>query len=82
MNQEQFQKHVLDSLTNIEAQQILIKDKLVTLERKVVTLGRANCQAYSMTKEVINELAKHQESVNEDLSDAMGTVRNLSWHHC
>ena len=82
MNQEQFQKHVLDSLTNIEAQQILIKDKLTTLEKKVMMLGQANCQAYSRTKEVINELAKHQESVNEDLSDAMGTVRNLSWQHC
>ena len=79
MNQEEFQTHVLQSLTSIETRLILIKRKADALEEKVIALGQANCRGYSMCKDVINQLAQHQESINDDLTDAMGTVRELSW---
>ena len=79
MTPEEFQTHVLQTLTNIETRLILIKRKADALEEKVIALGQANCRGYSMCKDVINQLAQHQESINDDLSDAMGTVRELSW---
>ena len=79
MNQDEFQTHVLQSLTNIETRLIHIKRKADALEEKIMTLGQANSRGYSMCKDVIQKLAQHQESINDDLTDAMGTVRELSW---
>ena len=79
MNQKEFQTHVLQTLTNIETRLILIKRKADALEEKIITLGQANSRGYSMCKDVIQQLAQHQESINDDISDAMGTVREISW---
>ena len=79
MTPEEFQTHVLQTLTNIETRLIHIKRKADALEEKIMTLGQANSRGYSMCKDVINQLAQHQESINDDLTDAMGTVRELSW---
>ena len=79
MNQDEFQTHVLQSLTNIETRLIHLKRKADALEEKIMTLGQANSRGYSMCKDVIQKLAQHQESINDDLTDAMGTVRELSW---
>ena len=79
MNQDEFQTHVLQSLTNIETRLIHLKRKAEALEEKVIILGQANSRGYSMCKDVIQKLAQHQESINDDLTDAMGTVRELSW---
>jgi hypothetical protein len=79
MNQDEFQTHVLQTLTNIETRLIHIKRKADALEEKIMTLGQANSRGYSMCKDVIQKLAQHQESINDDLTDAMGTVRELSW---
>lgn len=77
---EEFKTNVLLTLTKIEEHQIVLKTLIRKLEERVVSLGKANSEAYSRTKHVINELAQHQEAVNDDLSDAMGTVRSVSWH--
>ena len=60
----------------------VISDKMDALAERVETLGRANGTAYQQTKHCISELAKNQESVQTDLSDAMGTIRDATWAGC
>ena len=60
----------------------VISDKMDALAERVETLGRANGTAYQPTKHCISELAKNQESVQTDLSDAMGTIRDATWAGC
>ena len=60
----------------------VISDKMDALAERVETLGRANGTAYQQTNHCISELAKNQESVQTDLSDAMGTIRDATWAGC
>jgi len=59
----------------------VISDKMDALAERVETLGRANGTAYKQAQ-CISELAKNQESVQADLSDAMGTIRDATWAGC
>ena len=52
------------------------------LAERVETLGQANGTAYKQAQHCISELAKNQESVQSDLSDAMGTIRDATWAGC
>ena len=60
----------------------VISDKMDALAERVETLGRANGTAYKQAQHCIRELAKNQESVQADLSDAMGTIREATWSGC
>ena len=60
----------------------VITDKLDALAERVETLGQANGTAYKQAQHCIRELAKNQEIVQSDLSDAMGTIRDATWAGC
>ena len=60
----------------------VISDKMDALAERVETLGQANGTAYKQAQKCISELAKNQESVQADLSDAMGTIRDATWAGC
>ena len=66
-------------LRDITEKLVQLDEKVDTLAKKVMMLGAANSEAYNRTKEVISELADNQKSVELDLSDAMGTVRESTW---
>ena len=66
-------------MRDIAEKLVQLDEKVDTLSKKVMMLGAANSEAYNRTKEVISELADNQKSVELDLSDAMGTVRESTW---
>ena len=56
--------------------------EIQALLERVETLGQANGTAYKQAQKCITELAKNQEIVQADLSDAMGTIRDATWAGC
>ena len=70
---------IIRSLKNIDQKLVRIEEKVDALEKKVMLLGAANSEAYKRTEKVISELADNQKSVELDLSDAMGTLRESTW---
>ena len=69
-------------LQKIFSRLLSLDEKINHLTQRVEALGQANGMAYSQTKKCISELAQNQESVQSDLSDAMGTIREATWAGC
>lgn len=72
MEDSQFKLKVLETLTNLT-------QALTELHVKIIQLAKANSEAFEQTKICVIALAKNQQEVNEDLSDAMGTIRGTTW---
>ena len=57
-----------------------LETRLDELEVSMIQLGAGNSEAFQMCRTAVQALAENQESVQSDLSDAMGNVRSATWN--
>ena len=76
---EEKHKEIMLYLKNIVNKYYVLTKRLDKIDSTLMALGRATGTAFNQTKVVINDLSLRAETIQDDLSDAMGTIRDSSY---
>ena len=79
MSTQQKHAEIMKYLRNVVNKLGFLSKRMNELEGVMFSLGRATGTAFQQTKFVINELAMNQEEVQDEISCAVGNIRESTW---
>ena len=81
MEQEilKYLKNMTTKLINLDRKVEDLHNRVDEMKAMTYDLGTANSKGYAMCKKCIQAIAENSEDLMSELTDAMGTVREVSW---